>query len=63
MLDAKFVVANVETIEKNCRNRNVSADEVDVWGTKSDGMMLSDWIDDLGEWTRDVLIPRGGAGA
>lgn len=38
----------------------VSADEVDAWVAKSDGMMLSDWIDELGEWTGAELVPRHG---
>jgi len=37
----------------------VSADEVDAWIAKSDGMLMSDWINELREWTRDVLVPRG----
>ncbi len=37
----------------------VSADEVDAWIVKSDGMMLSDWIDELREWVRVELVPRG----
>lgn len=36
----------------------VSVEEVEAWVAKSDGMIMSDWINELREWTNDVLVPR-----